>query len=73
MTQSVIHVQSRTGVPIKGKRVTLGFSSGLTKPAFTNANGDAVIGHSSSGNAIIYVDGKNQGTFHAPGRYPITL
>lgn len=73
MTTSTITVQHRDGSTASGKKVVLGFSSGLTKPAYTDKHGVAVVEHASSGKATIYVSGDDVGTFHAPGRAAVTL
>lgn len=73
MNRSVIYVQYKDGSKPKGQKVVLGFSGGMTKPAFTDRDGMAVVEHASKGNATVYVSGANKGSFRAPGKYGITL
>lgn len=70
MQHSKIHVSYRDGSKPKGARVVLGFTSGLggmTKPAYTDAYGVALVEHASIGNADVYVSGNKVGSLHAPG------
>ncbi|MDP8222946.1 MAG: hypothetical protein P9L99_06265 [Candidatus Lernaella stagnicola] len=76
MAMSRVHVQHRDGSPARHVRVVLGFSGiagGMTKPAFTDGSGDAVVEHSSTGRATVYVSGSDCGSFHAPGTYAATV
>ena len=60
----------------KGTKVVLGFTSllgGMTKPAYTDAYGIALVEHSSTGNADIYVSGSKRGSFHAPGETAVFI
>ncbi len=68
MPLSTIFVSYSDGSPCSHTKVVLGFSSGMTKPAFTDSKGTVTIEHSSTGKATIYVSGKNCGSFHTPGR-----
>lgn len=70
MSYSKIHVQYRDGSKPKGAKVVLGFTGpmgGMTKPAYTDSDGVALVEHESSGNAEVYVSGKKCGSLHAPG------
>ena len=67
MNHSKIHVQYRDGSKPKGVRVVLGFSGGMTKEAYTDSYGTAIVQHSSVGHADVYVSGKKCGSLHAPG------
>ncbi len=70
MNHSKIHVQYRDGSKPKGAKVVLGFTSalgGMTKAAYTDSNGTAIVEHSSSGQADIYVSGARVGSLRAPG------
>jgi hypothetical protein len=65
-----MQVQYRDGSKPKGAKVVLGFTSmlgGMTKAAYTDANGTAIVEHSSTGQADIYVSGSKVGSLHAPG------
>ena len=68
MAESVIVVQRTGGGYVKGARVTLGFSNGVTDSVYTNSDGEAVISHSTTGKATVYVDGSERGSMNAPGR-----
>ncbi|MEE9356311.1 MAG: hypothetical protein V3U75_12035 [Methylococcaceae bacterium] len=73
MNRSIIYVQYSDGSKPKGKKVTLGFSSGTTSPAYTDFEGKAVIEHASTGRATVYVNGSDKGTFNAPGTHSAFL
>lgn len=73
MPASTIIVQHRDGSPARHVRVVLGFPSGNTEPDFTDSYGQAVVEHSSVGRATVYVSGHECGSFHAPGRYAVTI
>ena len=67
MKYSKVHVQYRDGSKPHGARVVLGFSAGMTSPGYTDRDGDATIPHESVGRAEVYVNGKQVGSFQAPG------
>jgi len=67
MNYSKIHVQYGDGSKPKGAKVVLGFSGSMSKPAYTDAYGTAVIEHSSTGRADVYVSGKKCASLNAPG------
>jgi len=69
----MIYVQFKDGSKPKGMKVSLGFSTGVSKPSFTDRDGVAIVEHASTGKAIVYVRGSNKGTFHAPGKFVVTL
>lgn len=73
MPASTIIVQYRDGSPCSHTRVVLGFSSGMSREAYTNSHGEATVEHSSTGRATIYVSGKDCGSFHAPGRTSVVV
>lgn len=73
MPASVIIVQYRDGSPGIQRRVVLGFSSGLTSPAYTDRHGEVCIEHSSVGRADVYVNGDKVGSFQAPGKTAVVL
>jgi len=68
MPASTIFVNYPDGSPCSSTKVVLGFSSGMTSPGFTDSQGSVTIEHSATGNAKVYVSGKDCGSFHAPGR-----
>lgn len=68
MAESVVVVQRTGGTYVKGVWVNLGFFDGVAKGAYTDSNGEAVISHSNTGKATVYVDGTDKGTMTTPGR-----
>lgn len=68
MPASTIFVNYSDGSPCSNTKVVLGFSSGMSKPAYTDRQGAATVEHSSTGSATVYVSVKNCGSFRAPGR-----
>lgn len=76
MAYSKIHVQYADGSKARGARVVLGFSGllgGMTKTVYSDTHGEALVQHSSSGNAIIYVNGNECGKMSAPGETVVFL
>lgn len=73
MAESVVVVQRTGGDFVKGIWVNLGFFDGVAKGAYTDSNGEAVISHSNTGQATVYVDGADKGTMTTPGRKHIYL
>ena len=68
MNHSKIHVQYRDGSKASGARVVLSFGSlGVTKPAFTDRYGVAIVKHETTGQATVIVRGTSRGTLRAPG------
>jgi len=70
MYRSKIFVQYKDGSKPKGVKVVLGFSGlfgGMTKAAYTDSYGQAIVEHASRGRATIYVRGSNKGSLNAPG------
>ena len=68
MAESVVVVQRSGGGYVQGARVVLGFSNGVTNSVYTDSNGEAVIEHSTTGHATVYVNGSDKGSMNAPGR-----
>ena len=68
MAESVVVVQRNGGSYVKGAKVALGFSNGVTSGVYTDSYGEAVIRHSTTGHATVYVNGSNKGSMNAPGR-----
>lgn len=73
MPKSVIIVQRKGGGYVKDAKVTIEFpflhhplSAGFSKACYTNKDGEAVIEHSNTGRANIYVNGKDVDSFDAP-------
>ena len=60
MTASTIHVSHPDGSPCTGTKVVLGFSAGMTSPAFTNNRGEATVEHAATGKATVYVSCTNK-------------
>ncbi len=74
MATTIVKVyNNRYGKWAKGVRVTLGFSFGHSQPAFTDDNGTAIINHSSTGSATIYINGRDEGTINTPTSTTITV
>lgn len=67
----------RGGQPASNIKVTLeynGFAqNGFTTPVYTNSSGVAIISHSSTGKANIYVNGSQKGAMSTPGNGSIHL
>lgn len=68
MAESVVVVQRNGGGYVKGSRVVLGFSNGVTDSVYTDSDGEAVIEHRNTGSATVYVDGSDKGSMNTPGR-----
>jgi 5-hydroxyisourate hydrolase-like protein (transthyretin family) len=68
MAKSIVYVQYKSGNPAKSVKVTLGMhAGGMTKPVYTDKDGRAVLDHSSTGKATVFVNGKDKGTMSTPG------
>jgi hypothetical protein len=74
MAHTTIIVQRKGGGYVNGARVALGFafsdhpfSSGNTDTVYTNSEGDAVVKHSNTGRATVYINGRVDGTINASG------
>lgn len=70
---SKIHVQFRDGSVPKGKKVEMSINGAFAKAAYTDSHGTAIIQHSSSGSAKVYVNGSTVGTFQAPGETAVFI
>jgi len=67
---SKIRVQYSDGEPARGIKVSLsidGFLSGGIVKSYTNKDGDAIIGHESTGTAKIIINGRTRGNLKVPG------
>jgi hypothetical protein len=53
--------------PVRGARVVLSFFGGLTDAAHTDSDGVARIDHASTGEAKVFVDGRECGSLRTPG------
>lgn len=73
MPASTIIVQHHDGSAAKKVRVVLGFATGNTDGVYTDGNGRAVVEHSAIGKAAVYVNGKQEERFSAPGKCVVTL
>jgi len=70
VNSSKLHAQYRDGSKPTGAKVVLESTSapgGMTNPAYTHNYGTAVVEHSSTGLADVYVSGKKAGSLHTPG------
>jgi hypothetical protein len=73
MPKSTVRVQRADGTPVEGVRVVLAFAVGHSDPERTDHDGTVTIAHASSGQATIFVDGRERGSFRAPGAASVTL
>ena len=76
MAASKIIVQHRDGSPARRVRVRLGFDGlarGMSGDAYTNDRGEAIIDHSGSGRATVYVSGRDVGKMQTPGTTVVTV
>jgi hypothetical protein len=76
MHHSIIHVLYRDGSKPSGVKVVLGFTGmlgGMSKPAYTDSRGVAVVEHASTGDADIYVSGNKVGSLRAPGESAVFI
>ena len=74
MNHSTIYVQFKDGSKPKGMKVTISISGGgVSKPAFTDRDGLAIVEHASVGRARVYVRGRDMGSFRAPGKFAVTI
>jgi hypothetical protein len=73
MATSIIKVyNTRAGRPEPNAKVVLGWNGianlGHSSPAYTDSNGTAVVNHSSTGEATVYVNGKEMNQkIYTPG------
>ncbi|MCB9532493.1 MAG: hypothetical protein H6700_12070 [Myxococcales bacterium] len=75
MPYTTVIVQHKSGTPASGVRVVLSFGSfsGQTKPVLTDRDGRALIEHSHTGSATVYVDGRDRGSVRTPGSAAFTI
>lgn len=78
MPTSIIKVyNSRYGRYEPRARVVLEWKGivnlGQSSPVHTDGNGQAVVNHSSTGTATVYINGKEMGTMRTPGETTITI
>lgn len=73
MPASTVNVYYADGSAARNVKVVLGFSSGMSRPAYTDGYGVAQIEHASRGVATVYASGQNCGRFHAPGRTTVNI
>ena len=71
MPTSIVKVYNNAyGKWAKGSRVVLAFDAsmgGRSSTIYTDENGVAVIDHSSTGMAEVFIDGKSKGKMRTPG------
>lgn len=71
-TTTVRVILGRTGLPLGGARVLLGWDGlinlGMSREVTTNAEGRAVIQHSATGMATVFVDGRAREEVQTPGQ-----
>lgn len=76
MNISRIYVSYGDGSKPKGVKVVLGFhglTGGMSEAAYTDSYGIALVHHSSTGTADVYVSGKKLGQFQAPGETAVYM
>lgn len=78
MPTSIIKVYNRSrGKWESNAKVVLewnGFANlGQTPPQYTDSNGQVAINHASSGMATVYVNGRQQSKFNAPGSHTVEI
>lgn len=61
------------GFPVVGAPVSLVFVSGAFGPVPTDGSGNAVITHTATGTARVFVNGVERLTFTAPGTVTVTI
>ena len=67
MASSQIRVLRDGDRPVRGARVVLSFFGGQTEAVHTDSDGVAQIDHDSTGEAKIFVDGRECGSLRTPG------
>lgn len=73
MPASTIYV-NRGGRPASGIRVMLSFATGgVTPEARTDSQGRALISHTATGTATIFVDGRRRHSIRAPGTATVEI
>jgi hypothetical protein len=77
MNYSKVIVQYKDGAKAPGVKVSLSISGtlsgGVTKNAYTDRHGVAIIEHESQGTAKVLVNGTIKTTIHAPGETVVFL
>ncbi len=78
MATSIIKVyNSKYGRWESRAKVVLGWdgfvNSGMSGQVYTNDHGEAVINHSATGEATVYINGKKQGKMRTPGAATFTI
>lgn len=68
-----IFVQCSDRSSAKGVKVEMPINGGSCKGAFVDSSGKAVISHSSSGAAKVYIHGSLRGEFRAPGSIAVDV
>lgn len=67
-TTTVIIIDRTTGEPIENERVSLIFPwGGCSEDVWTDYDGEAIIKHSSTGEADLYLNGNYVGSVMTPG------
>ena len=67
-TTTIILIDRETNEPIEGEEVCLSFPyGGFTENVWTDFNGEAIVSHSSRGEADLYINSNYAGKVMAPG------
>ncbi|NND96802.1 MAG: hypothetical protein HKN47_05665 [Pirellulaceae bacterium] len=67
MAASKIHVQYGDGSSAKGVKVEMSINGASCKGAYVDSSGVAIIEHTTSGLARVYIHGSKVAEFRAPG------
>ncbi len=66
-TTTIILIDRETNEPIENAKVCLGFTWGHSQNGWTDSNGEVDLDHSSTGEATLYINGRDCGTVMTPG------
>lgn len=66
-TTTIVVINENTGKRVENVKVDLEFSGGFAKTEWTDYSGEAVLQHTSTGRASLYVDGSYLYDINTPG------
>lgn len=78
MPASIVKVyNARYGKWEENAKVVLGWDGfinlGMSRPVYTNREGIAVVDHSATGEATVYVNGRRVGEMYTPGSTTVEI
>ena len=73
MPASTIYVQYSDGSSAEGVKVEMSINGASCRGEFVDKSGKAVISHSTSGEAKVYIHGSLRGEFRAPGSISVNV